>query len=183
MSEASEMTKKQMVQILAYFRVVYTNGAEPDEKTAAVWFDLFKGYPYELVWAAARQLVRTWESSAGTMPSPAVLMNVIKQMDPNEDTAIGMWREAEKAIRKGTRLSPEDFDKLPEPVRMYFGSTTAIRELALMPQDAVTNERARFLRQAQSLIDKAEARRGLPPDVQKILDGAMLRITSGGDMR
>ena len=33
----TEMSKKQMVQILAYFRVVYTNGAEPDEKTAAVW--------------------------------------------------------------------------------------------------------------------------------------------------
>lgn len=179
----TEMSKKQMVQILAYFRVVYTNGAEPDEKTAAVWFDLFKDYPYELVWAAARQVVRTWESSAGTMPSPAVLMNAIRQISPDQDTSIGMWREAEKAIRKGTRLSGEDFEKLPEPVRMYFGSTTAIRELALAPQHEVANERARFLKQAQALADKAEARKGLPPDMQKILDGAMLRITSGGDRR
>ncbi|MBO6270492.1 MAG: hypothetical protein J6N19_15295 [Clostridium sp.] len=162
------MNRIEIEKILVYLREVYPNGAEITRDTVTVWQDLFSEYPFEVAWQAVKNLVRTWEGY--TMPPPAVLFRNIDEINPGEDTAIGLWRIAERAIKRGSVFSQSEFEELPDPLRMYFGGVSAIRDLAMISLDQMPNERARFLRQAPDLIRRSKAQAALPDNVRRMLD-------------
>lgn len=168
------MTEKETAKVLTLLREAFPQGKEITGDTVKVWSEIFEQEQFDVVWEAAGQIVRTWEGFV--MPPPAVLFKQIRKMDPHEDTAIELWRAAEKAIKRGTVITQEEFDELPTVVRMYFGGTSAIRDMALLDVSEIPNERARFLRQAPDLIARADAQAMLPDAVKEMLEQKVKQI-------
>lgn len=159
------MTKQETAKVIAYLREMYPQGASPSQATVNAWADLFSDTPFEVVWAAAKEVCRTWEGY--TMPPPAALFRVINQVDGK--TVIEKWRVVEKLIKRGTRLTQSEFDEQGEDIKAYFGGVSAIRDLALLNQDELPNERARFLKAMPQIRERIETQKHLPHSVQSML--------------
>ena len=161
------MTELETGKVVAYLREAYPQGAPITKNTMNVWHDLLGQYPYEVAWQAARQVASEWVGY--TMPPPAAVVQKIRQMMPQQNTGIELWRIAEKAIKRGTRLTQEEFNQLPEPVRTYFGGVSGIRDIAMLDKDQLPNERARFLNNIGTVQARIEAKAALGPAVVKML--------------
>lgn len=162
------MNKNDTKKIMAYLREAFPNGKPGTELTVMVWHDLLKDYDVEIVEEAARNVVRTWDGY--TMPPPAYLIGEIKRLMPEDETAIELWRIAEKAIKRGSVLTEEEFAALPSPVRRYFGGRSAIRDLALLDADQLPNERARFLKHIEIIKKSEDVLRNLPEALTKMIE-------------
>lgn len=136
------MTREETIKVLAYLRELYPNGKNVSKNTVTVWHDLLEKYEYPLVTTATKEVAQNY--TGYTMPPPAEIINQIRLM-ANNDSAIELWRIAENAIRKGTVLTEEEFKSLPVPVQKYFGGRSAIKDLALLDNSSIPNERARFI--------------------------------------
>ena len=160
------MNKRETSQVVAYLREVYPQGAPVTEATINVWHDVLGEYQYQVAWEAARQVAGEWVGY--TMPPPAAVKQKIKQMVPHYQTGIELWRDAEKAIKRGTRMTQDEFEQLPEAVQTYFGGVSAIRDLALLDKSQLPNERARFLNSINVIQGRIEARRAAGPALEGI---------------
>ena len=110
------------------------------------------------------------------MPPPSEIIRQAEMLMPEDTTAIDLWRIAERQIKRGTVITQEDFDRLPAPVRRYFGGPSAIRDLALLDMEQLPNERARFLRQIGGIVEQDKARANLPPDAKQAIDGIVKKL-------
>lgn len=160
------MTKQETAKVMAYLREAYPQGAQITQNTINVWHDVLGEYPYQVAWEAARQVAGEWVGY--TMPPASTIKQKIKQMMPNDQTGIELWRTAEKAIKRGTRMTQEEFDQLPEPVRLYFGGVSALKDLALLDKSQLPNERARFLNNVNAIQSRIETRRAAGPALEGI---------------
>lgn len=167
------MSREETTQVLAYLREMFPQGKPVTKNTVSAWHDLLEEYPYEIVWESAKNAVRTWEGM--TMPPLAVLINQIKNLQPN-DTEIELWRIAEQQIKRGTVMTQEDFDALPEPIRAYFGGVSAFRDLALLEHSELPNERARFINNIGKIVARQEAQARIPENVKCMLDGMVKKL-------
>lgn len=154
------MNKRETSQVVAYLREVYPQGAPVTEATINVWQDVLGEYPYQVAWEAARQVAGEWVGY--TMPPPAAVKQKIKQMMPQDQTAIELWRVAERAIKRGTVMTQDEFEQLPEAVQTYFGGVSAIRDLSLLDKSQLPNERARFLRNIEVVQARIDAQKTNP---------------------
>lgn len=168
------MTRQETTKILAYLREIYPQGKEVTKNTVSVWHDLLAGYPYEVAFQAAKNTARTWKGYI--MPPPSEIIRQAEMLMPEDTTAIDLWRIAERQIKRGTVITQEDFDRLPAPVRRYFGGPSAIRDLALLDMEQLPNERARFLRQIGGIVEQDKARANLPPDAKQAIDGIVKKL-------
>ena len=169
------MNREETMKVLAYLREMYPHGKPITKNTIAAWQDTFSEFPYEVIWAAAKRVVQTWDGYV--MPPPAAIFKVLKEMNPQEDTAIELWRIAEKAIKRGTVITQSEFDALPEAVRIYFGGISAIRDLALLDMGEIPNERARFIKQMPTIMERIETQHALPEQYRMML-ADMKQITA-----
>lgn len=145
------MTKQETAKIITLLREFYPQGKDITEMTVNAWHELLKEYDFELMWNIAKEVAKDYEGY--TMPPPAALIKKARSMDNN---ALEMWHEAVKAIRKGTVLTKEEFESLPKPVQMYFGDVMAIKELAIMEQDQIAYEKARFINNYSNLVERVK---------------------------
>lgn len=171
------MTKQEAMQVLALLREAYPQGAEITGATVSLWADLFSDTPYEVAWEAAKEVCRTWEGY--TMPPPSELFKVIRNASANNAVLIEKWRKVEKLIKRGTRLTQEEFDEQDEDIKAYFGGVSALRDLALLDMDEMPNERARFLKHMPAVQARIETQARIPANVQAMLSGMLKQI--GGD--
>ena len=171
------MNRQETMQVLALLREAYPQGAEITEMTVNVWADLFSDTPYEVTWEAAKEVCRTWEGY--TMPPPAELFKVIRNADSRTRTLMEKWRKVEKLIKRGTRLTQEEFDKQDEDIKAYFGGVSAIRDLALLNMDEIPNERARFLKHMPAVQERIEAQARLPQSVREMLEQVPVKKIAG----
>lgn len=173
------MTKQEAMQVLALLREAYPQGAEITGATVSLWADLFSDTPYEVAWEAAKEVCRTWEGY--TMPPPAELFKVIRNADGRTRTLMEKWRKVEKLIKRGTRLTQEDFDELDEDIKAYYGGVSALRDLALLDMSELPNERARFLKHMPAVQERLETQKRIPANVQAMLSGMLKQIGGGTD--
>lgn len=168
------MTKEETAKILAYFRELYPQGNPPTKATVNAWFDLIRDYNYRIAWEAAKNVAHTWEF--GFMPPPGILLEQIRLLAIPDNTDIELWRIAEKAIHRGTVLTRQEFEQLPEEVQIYFGGVSAIKDLALSEKEQTDFERARFLKQIPSIRSQIQARAAIPADLRQMLEDSFLQI-------
>ncbi len=172
------MNRQETMKVLALLREAYPNGAEITEMTVNMWTDLFSEVPYEVAWAAAKEVCRTWDGY--TMPPPAELFKVIRNADERTRTLMEKWRKVEKLIKRGTRLTQDDFDELDDDIKAYYGGVSALRDLALLDMSELPNERARFLKHMPFIQERLETQKRIPADVQAMLGGMLKQI--GGEV-
>lgn len=166
------MTKQETAKILAYLRELYPNGAKVTADTVSAWHTVIGEYDFRIAWDCTVSLAKEWDGY--TMPPAAALAKKIRSVLPGDDTAIELWREAEKLIRRGTVLTDDEYESASEPIRRYFGGRSAIRDLALLDIDELPNERARFLRNIPAIIERQTTVAGLSAESRKAIEGTKL---------
>ena len=161
------MTIQETTKILSYFRELYPNGEKATNATVNAWHTVIGEYDFEVAWECAMDLAKEWD--AYTMPPPAALVKRIRSVLPTDMTAIELWREAERLIRRGLVLTEEEFSKAPEPIRVYFGGRSAIRDMALLSAEELPYERARFLKNIAPIIERASVMEALSDEAKKAI--------------
>lgn len=135
-----------------------------------LYMDMFGEYPTQIVIAALHSYIRHNEYP----PSIAGLQKQIDLLSCMDDK-MELWNTLSAACSRGTRMSAEEFDALPEVIREWAGDVGQIKELALM--DSVTFNsviRGQFLKTIPQIIERQEAKRKLPAETRKLLE--MLKL-------
>jgi len=160
------MNRKEMLEVLAYLREIYPNGKPITDLTVTVWQDIFSGYDPETIKRAAKKTAMEYRGY--TMPSPADVLAYVS--DPDQETDIELWRIAERWIRRGTVMKRNDFESLPEEIKLYFGGVSAFRDLALLEAEYLPNERARFIKAMPGIRQRVREREALPESLRLFLE-------------
>lgn len=126
-----EETKK-LLKILSTAYPKYFSGMSKEGKLDQIelYEAMFGQYPADIVVYALYDYIKHNEYP----PSIAGLQKHIDRLNPDNDVQ-ALWIELSKACRKGTRLTRDDFENLPEPIRKWAGDVAQIRELALMSSE------------------------------------------------
>lgn len=165
--EKSE-TKKLLEILKTAYPKTYQNITEEQARNMlSLYFDMFKEYETEIVVFALKNYIKENEYP----PTIAGLQKQIDLIISDEDTDIELWNTLSAACSRGTRMSAEEFDALPEVIREWAGDVGQIKELALM--DSVTFNsviRGQFLKTIPRLIERQEAKKKLPAEARKILE-------------
>lgn len=144
------MNKGETAKILALLKELYPNGKEATKNTVNAWHEVLKEYEFSEMWIIANRVAREYEGY--TVPPPAVLINKYKAL--TEDTPIELWNIAEKAIKKGSSFTRQDFEKLPVSLKQYFGSVSTIHELGRMEISNLQFEKNRFIKQIKVIEER-----------------------------
>ena len=135
-----------------------------------LYMDMFGEYPTQIVIAALHSYIRHNEY-------PPSIAGLQKQIDLliHKDDKMELWNTLAAACSRGTRMTAEEFETLPESIREWAGDVGQIKELALM--DSVTFNsviRGQFLKTIPQIIERQEAKRKLPAETRKLLE--MLKL-------
>lgn len=135
-----------------------------------LYMDMFGEYPTQIVIAALHSYIRHNEY-------PPSIAGLQKQIDllTHKDDKMELWNTLAAACSRGTRMTAEEFETLPESIREWAGDVGQIKELALM--DSVTFNsviRGQFLKTIPQIIERQEAKKKLPAETRKILE--MLKL-------
>lgn len=133
-----------------------------------LWFGCFKSYPKELVWRALQQAVINCEYSKQNWLA-AVNKEIKKICEASDKSVIQLWSEL-----KGTLYSVYDisrdlrysqyhdeaeaklkniYDGLSGEIKLYVTDVPTLIELSEMDDEALSFEKARFIKQLPVLIE------------------------------
>lgn len=152
------MTKIELGQIMAALREVYTAGSDPSPTLIEIWWAMFQGYDKEVVQKAAVEYMSTSHVTK-QFPAPGDILEEVRSITGEREAEIELWRAAEKAIRRGSVMTQEDFEALPEEVQTYYGGVSAFRDLGMLPADQLQYEQARFLKQVPQIRKRVEGQK------------------------
>lgn len=165
--EKSE-TKKLLEILKTAYPKTYQNITEEQARNMlSLYFDMFKEYETEIVVVALKNYIKANEFP----PTIAGLQKQIDLIAPEEDTDIELWNEFEKACRKGSRITQEEFESLSEPIKKWCRDVSQIRELSKLDSGTFNSViRGQFLKTIPQLIERQEAKKKLPAETRKILE-------------
>lgn len=131
-----------------------------------LYMDMFGEYPTQIVIAALHRYIRHNEY-------PPSIAGLQKQIDllTHKDDKMELWNTLAAACSRGTRMTAEEFETLPESIREWAGDVGQIKELALM--DSVTFNsviRGQFLKTIPQIIERQEAKKKLPAETRIVLE-------------
>lgn len=164
-------TQKMLVILKKAYPRYYTESTKEEvQKTVLFYHDMFSEYPVEIVITALKNYIKVNEY-------PPTIAGLQKQIDllTHKDDKMELWNTLAAACSRGTRMTAEEFETLPESIREWAGDVGQIKELALM--DSVTFNsviRGQFLKTIPQIIERQEAKKKLPAETRKILE--MLKL-------
>ena len=162
------MNRIETLKIVGTLRESYPNGAEVTENTIDLWTALLEPYEYEKVWQATLELCKEWDGY--TMPPPAAIIKKLDNVPSEKKTELR--READQLLRRGSTITPADFQEASPEIQQFFGSANRIRQLAMMDADKCDKELDRFERELP----------GIAREVKKLaLENKEKQLLTGGD--
>lgn len=135
------MTKREVAELMTVMQANYPDSfrGQSDEVVGAkiaLWYDFFRDYPKEVVYAAARAFMAN--DTKGFMPNVGQLNDYIHKLTNADTMTEGeAWGYVAKALRNSAYNSAEEFAKLPERIQRLVGSHNQLREWALMDSGTV----------------------------------------------
>lgn len=164
---------KQLLEILELaFPHTYKNmDKEKASKTIQFYHSFFHEYETPIVVQALRNYIKTNKA----FPSIAGIQEQIDLLIGEKDTAAELWIALRKAVSRSSWHSGEEYEKLPEPVKIWVRDPEGLRELAMLGLDTFnTVTRGQFLKTIVEIKDRSEARENLPEEVRQAIDGLKL---------
>ena len=67
-------------------------------------------------------------------------------------------------------MKRNEFESLPEEIKLYFGGVSAFRDLALLEAEYLPNERARFIKAMPGIRQRVREREALPESLRLFLE-------------
>ena len=175
------MTKREIAELMTIMQANYPDSFRGMSDSVvgakiALWHDVFKDYPKEVVQAAAKSFMVT--DTKGFMPNVGQIMEHIQRMKRREEmTPAEAWAIVSKALKNSTYGAEEEFESLPPDIQCFVGSPNQLREWALMEAETVQSvigsnfQRSFRIRQAHDRdMEK------LPGDVRKFIAGYAANI-------
>ena len=174
-------TKSEIIKIITAIKVQcpealpYKNEVESDI-LVDMWFEILKGYPKEIVWAATRNALKHTVYQKQNWIG-AICQEIDKMQVAYEQTETELWDELLKAVQyvrrvtyfgmvghwdNGRRISPPEevqkaLDGLSPLLRDYVHGTSEL--VALSRQDTLEYEKARFLKTLPQLKQREKIRK------------------------
>lgn len=130
------MTKKDAFLVLATLQANYPDSFRGMSQAAAdakvnLWAEMFADEPYQVVIAAVHAYIST--DTGSFMPTIGQLKDAIFRMKhPEQLSPLEAWGMVSKALKNGYYGADEEFQKLPEAVRLAVGSPGQLREWSQM---------------------------------------------------
>ena len=170
--EKSE-TKKLLEILKTAYPKTYQNITEEQARNMlSLYFDMFKEYETEIVVVALKNYIKANEFP----PTIAGLQKQIDLIISDEDTDIELWNEFEKACRKGSRITQEEFESLSGPIKKWCKDVSQIRELSKLDTGTFnTVIKGQFLKTITKIKEREKALKEIPYEVrQKLSELKML---------
>lgn len=167
-----ETQKVLMILKKAYPRYYTESTKEEVQETLLFYHDMFSEYPVEIVVTALKNYIKVNEYP----PTIAGLQKQIDLIISDEDTDIELWNEFEKACRKGSRITQEEFESLSDPIKKWCKDVSQIRELSKLDTGTFnTVIKGQFLKTITKIKEREKALKEIPYEVrQKLSELKML---------
>lgn len=168
------MTKREVAELITILQANYPDTFKglPEEAVGArvvLWYDFFREYPKEIVYAAAKSFMAT--DTKGFMPNVGQINDHINRMKRSEDmTPAEAWGLVYNAICNSAWNATESFAKLPPECQRAVGDPQQLREWALMEADVVQSVVAsNFQKSFQIRQNRDRDFEKLPGDVKQFV--------------
>lgn len=150
------------------YPATYKNMSEKEMKSLGLlWAEMFKEYEKPIVLTALKNYIKTNKYP----PNIAGLQEQIDLLQPQAYSDIELWRIVEQFIRKSPYTTKEQFDELPQPIKIYFGDLKSLRNLAWMDLREFQNQQARFLKNIGVVKAREKVQSQMPQEVKDLIGG------------
>lgn len=130
------------------------------EKTVAIWEAVLKDYDDAAMAKALEGYIKTDTKGFPPIPGQLIALASAGEEDLGELEAWGM---VSRAIRNGNYGAEEEYEKLPEAVKLAVGSPGQIREWAGADIDTIpTVVQSNFLRSYRAAVERRRIARAAP---------------------
>ena len=167
------MTREETAVVLRILKVSYPpfySKFSKDDMVAVLdlWSEMFADEDIRVVKVALYKLIETHK---GYPPDIAALKEKIRELvvaSTGEPTDEELWQMLRRAVSNGYYGAREEFDRLPRVVQRYLGSSSALRDLAVIDEKTLnTVTKGQFLKQIVSLRERQEFADSLPEGVKE----------------
>lgn len=166
------MTLSEMATILLILQEQYTD-KEVTDATINAWYPIFENVPYQACQLAVLQMAK--EKTFSKFPVPGEIFQYIKQMDDSDERANVLWEQVRRCVGKGSIMTQEDFNALPEELKAWFGSLNQIRDFGRMDIDVFNSvTRGQFFKQVPVLIQRVDTQNQMAPELKALMKGHKL---------
>lgn len=166
------MTRNETIQLLT---LLSSNYKSIDEKLKdrdkakmmlEIWLECLEDLDFNLCMVAVKKAIMS-SSYPPTIHDIRLAATSIVRPQQDDKTAIELWNEAYRMIRKGSYMTTEEFEKHSEPVKRFFGSVAQVKELALTDADTVnTVTKGQFLKQIDVIQSRDKELELLPTSMR-----------------
>lgn len=140
------MNKEEFIKVMTATAKIYDR--ELDQETLEIWLSFFKEDNIDNFKNAVNEYIRT----SNRFPTIADIKNIIfknthTQIDNNQ-----LWEALVKAISRSNYYADEEFDKLPELVKLYVRNPRQLQEMASMESDIIHSVvKGQFMKQIEKI--------------------------------
>jgi hypothetical protein len=170
------MNRKETIGIMAIIKAnypMYYKDKSKQELQAVVnlWHDMFKDDDAGLVANAVKMFIAS--DNKGFPPVIGQIKNRLVQLtNPEQMTEQEAWNYVKKAVMRSGWHAEEEFEKLPPIIKKLVGSSTQLKEWALMETDNFdTVVGSNFMRSYKVKAKSETEYKALPSDIRDLLDG------------
>lgn len=163
------MVERERFKILVKgMKAVYTHQSFiPDQDAFNVWYALLKDLSYEDLNAAIQKHMMTNPHQ----PTIADIREAATQLSSGsgEMSELKAWDMVRKAISNSNYHAEDEFDRLPEAIRIAVGNPANLREWAMMPTETVESvEQSHFIRAYRVAVDRLKEAAQMAPEIRKM---------------
>lgn len=164
------MDRLEFEKIIKGMKSIWTKSDYiPDETAMELWYTLFKHVPYKAMSTAVQMHMHI----SSFPPAPADInrqLDKLRKADPlpAEDEA---WQQVRKAVSNSGYHAEEEFEKLPEIVKLTVQSPSNLRSWGMMEIETFESVvKSQFLRAYRVRRDREAEERRLPEPIRKALE-------------
>ena len=179
------MNKEETLKIFAVMKANYSNfykGMSRIDAEAQVnlWCEMFADTPYEVVGAAVKAYIATdttgYPANVGKIKELIRKLTQTEQMTEQEAVSI-----ISRAVSNSIYNSQSEYDKLPPALKRLVGSSTQLREWAMMDSDVFNSVVSSNLMRSYKVIAERERQyEALPSNVRNFIAGVSERMLLEG---
>lgn len=184
------MTKREVAELMTVLQANYPDSFRGQSDLVVsgrvtLWYDFFKDYPKDVVYAAAKAFMAT--DTKGFMPNVGQIAEQIRNLTASREmTEQEAWSLVSNALRNSSYGSVEEFAKLPPLIQKVVGSPEQLKMWAMMEADVVQSVvSSNFQRSFRTGQNRDRDLQKLPGDVKafisQIAGTAIGRLEDGHD--
>jgi len=169
------MTKNETIKLLTLLASNYKSiddklkDKDKAKMLLETWYECLSDLDVNLCMIAAKKAIMSSSFPPTIHDIRQAATEIVTPAEENK-SAIELWNEALKMIRKGSYMTDTEFEKHSLIVKRFFGSVAQLRELAATDMDTIaTVTKGQFLKQIEVLQTKKKEQDLLPQGMRELI--------------